>query len=122
MNNKGPHFRIVFYRTESGDAPVERFLDQLEVRSRRKALDSLALLEEFGNRLREPYSKAVGDGIFELRIRFAGDAARIFYFFFVGNQIVLTNGFVKKTMKTPKRELQKARTSKADYERRMRHE
>ena len=71
-----------------------------------------------GVALREPHSKAMGDGLFELRIKFSSDISRIFYFFVVDNRIVLTNGFVKKTMKTPKAEIELARKYKADYERR----
>ena len=44
------------------------------------------------------------------------------YFFFIGNKIVVTNGFVKKTQKTPQTELAKARKYKQDYERRHTHE
>ena len=83
---------------------------------------SLALLEEFGNQLREPFSKPIGDGIFELRIKFSSDITRIFYFFVVDNRIILTNGFVKKTPKTPKEEIELARKYKKDYERRNPHE
>lgn len=57
-------------------------------------------------------------GVFELRIKFASDITRIFYFFFVGHKIVLTNGFVKKTQKTPAHEIERALQYKADYERR----
>ena len=49
-----------------GTAPVEEFLDSLNIKMRNKALDSLLILEEFGNTLREPYSKSVGNGLFEL--------------------------------------------------------
>lgn len=102
-----------------GRKPVEEFIDSLPTKMQVKAFDSLAILEEFGNQLREPHSKPMGDGLFELRIKFASDISRIFYFFVVNNKIILTNGFVKKTMKTPRRELDRARTYKADYERRM---
>ena len=111
-------FSLDFYRTEDGKAPVEDFLDSLNVKMRNKALDSLSILEEFGNKLREPYSKSMGDGLYELRIKFAGDIARVFYFFVIGNRIILTNGFIKKDRKTPKLEIEKARKYKADYERR----
>lgn len=111
-------FDVEFYRLPSGDAPVQAFLDGLDYHMRAKALYSLSLLEEYGNQLREPYSKPMGDGLFELRVKFASDISRIFYFFVVGNKIVLTNGFIKKTMKTPKAELALARKYKADYERR----
>lgn len=64
-------FEIVFYRLPNGKAPVEEFMDSLNIKMRNKALDSLLILEEFGNSLREPYSKQIGDGLFELRIKLA---------------------------------------------------
>lgn len=51
-------------------------------------MHGLSLLEEYGNRLREPYSKHVGDGLFELRVMFASDITRIFYFYVVDNKII----------------------------------
>jgi len=83
-----------------------------------KALGSIEILAESGNSIREPYSKPIGNGLFELRIKFASDITRIFYFFYVGNKIVVTNGFVKKTQKTPPNEIKLAMKYKADYERR----
>lgn len=115
-------FTIEFYRLPSGDQPVAEFLDGLDTKMRAKALHSISILEEFGNSLREPYSKPMGNGLFELRIKFASDISRIFYFFVVDNKIILTNGFVKKTMKTPKAQLELARKYKADYERKHDHE
>ena len=115
-------FDIEFYRLESGKSPVEDFLDSLNSKMRNKAVRSLELLEEFGNTLREPNSKAMGDGLFELRIKFSSDITRIFYFFYVKNKIVLTKGFVKKTQRTPSAEIELARKYKADYERRHSHE
>lgn len=111
-------FDIEFYRLPSGKAPAREFLDSLEPRMRAKALYGLSILEEYGNALREPYSKSLGGGLFELRVKFSGDISRIFYFFVVGNKIILTNGFIKKTVKTPRSELDLARRYQADYERR----
>lgn len=115
-------FDIEFYQLPDGEKPVETFLDGLDKKMRAKALYGLAILKEFGNTLREPHSKPMGDGLFELRIKFASDISRIFYFFVVDNKIVLTNGFVKKTMRTPKSELDLARKYKTDYERRHNNE
>lgn len=115
-------FDIEFYQSPNGEKPVEDFLDGLDTKMRAKALHSIAILKEFGNNLREPHSKAMGGGLFELRIKFASDISRIFYFFVVDNKIILTNGFVKKTLKTPKAEIGLARKYKADYERRHNHE
>lgn len=115
-------FQVDFYTLPSGQKPVQQFLDSLPAKMRTKALYSLAILEEFGGTLREPHSKSLGDGLFELRVKFAGDISRIFYFFVVDNRIILTNGFIKKTAKTPKAELELARKYKLDYERRHPHE
>ena len=114
-------FEIEFYSLPNGEQPVRAFLDSLDSKMRAKTLYSLSILEEYGNQLREPYSKAIGDGLFELRVKFASDITRIFYFFVVNNKIVLTNGFVKKTAKTPKAELDLARKYKSDYERRAKN-
>jgi phage-related protein len=57
----------------------------------------------------------VKDGIFELRTIQGNNITRILYFFVVGKQIVLTNGFIKKTQKTPKKEIELALKYRDDY-------
>ena len=114
-------FTIELYELPNGKKPVAEFIKSLDTKMRVKAIDSISILEEFGTKLREPYSKALGDGIFELRIKFASDITRIFYFFYVDNKIILTNEFIKKTQMTPPAELDKAKKYKADYERRHPH-
>ena len=109
---------VEFYEKDDGEIPVRDFLRSLDKKMRAKAIKEIEILQEMGTALREPYSKPIQDGIFELRIKFSGDIARVFYFFIIGNKIVLTNGFIKKTQKTPKQEVGKAQTYKADYERR----
>ena len=109
-------FNVEFYDLPDGKKPVEIFLDSLNKNMRSKAVASLAILAERGNTLREPYSKSIGDGLFELRIKFASDITRIFYFFYVGNKIIITNGFVKKTQKTPPNQIKLAMKYKSEYE------
>jgi len=111
-------FKIEFYETETGKIPVKDFLIELPLHLRTKATQEINLLQELGNELREPYSKHIKNGVFELRVKFSNDIARIFYFFFVGEKIILTNGFIKKTQKTPTGEIEKALKYKKDYERR----
>lgn len=82
---------------------------------RAKLLVELDLLEENGPQLREPYSKHLEDGIFELRAKQGSDITRVLYFFFVGKKIVLTNGFTKKTQKTPRTEIAAAKKYRAEY-------
>jgi len=111
-------FEVDFYELPNGEKPVQNFLDSLDPNMRAKAVDNIAILSEYGNSLREPYTKMIEKGLFELRIKFAGDITRIFYFFIKGNRIILTNGFIKKTQKTPESEKAIARRYRADYERR----
>jgi phage-related protein len=72
----------------------------------------LEFLEEKGPALREPYSKSLEDGI----LKQGSDITRVLYFFVVGRKVILTNGFVKKTQKTPKREIERAKRYRADYQ------
>jgi phage-related protein len=111
-------YTIEFYEKENGHRPVEEFLDSLSPKLNAKALRDIDILAEKGRGLREPYSKHIISGLFELRTQFSGDIARIFYFFYIGDKIILVNGFIKKTQKTPEEELAKAFRYKVDYERR----
>lgn len=83
-----------------------------------KALQELTLLSEKGTDLREPHSKSLGEGLFELRIKIGSNISRCFYFFRRGRKIIVTNGFVKKSQRTPLRELKRARLFKKDWEER----
>lgn len=56
------------------------------------------------------------NGLYEIRVQFGNDIFRIFCFFDEGKLVVLTNGFQKKTQKTPKKEIEKALTIKEEYE------
>ena len=114
-------WQVLFYSKEDGSSPVEAFLNSLPVKAKAKSAREIGLLQDFGSNLREPYSKHLSDGIFELRIRFSSDNYRIFYFFCRGRTVILTNGFLKKTNKIPERELKKALIYKADFERRFPH-
>lgn len=80
-----------------------------------KIFKNLELLEIRGNELREPFSKHIEDGIFEIRNKVGNDITRIFYFFVIGQKIILTNGFIKKTQKTPKTEIALAKKYRNDY-------
>lgn len=56
------------------------------------------------------------NGLYEIRVQVGSDIFRIFCFFDKGNLIVLTNGFQKKSQKTPKQEIEKAIKIKEEYE------
>ena len=112
-------YEIILYDTEDGRCPVQELLDSLEPKLLAKTLRTIDLLEMNGPLLREPYSKPLGNGIFELRTKQGSDITRVLYFFIVGKKAVLTNGFIKKSQKTPKAEKELAKKYKSDYERGM---
>ena len=111
-------YEIILYDTEDGKCPMQELLDSLEPKLLAKTLRSIDLLEKNGPLLREPYSKSLEDGIFELRTKQGSNITRVLYFFFIGKKVILTNGFVKKSQKTLKAEKELAKKYKADYERR----
>lgn len=80
-----------------------------------KIVGGLEVLAEKGNMLREPYCKHLDDGIFELRCKVATDIARLLYFYHGGRIVVVTNGFIKKTQKTPAKEIRLAKARRKDY-------
>ena len=63
----------------------------------------IELLEDYGPDLKQPYSKHLEDGIFELRVKFSSNITRTLYFFAKGKRIILTNDFVKKHRKHQKK-------------------
>lgn len=108
-------FKIIFYNKPDGSEPVVDFLDSLDVKMRAKMLRTIMLLATNGTDLREPYSKPVGNGIFELRAKVGSDISRVLYFFFVGHKVILTNGFIKKTNKTPSGEIDRAKRYRIEF-------
>lgn len=110
-----PKFDVEFYETAEGDQPAREFMLSLDSKMRAKLTNMIALLQDNGYELREPYSKHLSEGIFELRTKVGSDITRVLYFFYVDHRIILTNGFVKKTQKIPPREIERAKKYRADY-------
>lgn len=100
---------VDFYYKSTGECPIQEYLDSLPLKLRAKTMRTIMLLEEFGTELRMPYSENIGDGIFELRSIVGNNITRVLYFFMEGNTAILTNGFTKKTQKTPVGEIEKAK-------------
>ena len=116
MRSRGNvEFTVEFYEDTNGDKPIEDFFLSLDIKMRAKLLGILEILEEKGNQLREPYSKYLEDGIFEIRGKIGTDITRVLYFFYYDGKIILTNGFVKKSQKTPPKEIQLAKKRRNNY-------
>lgn len=108
-------FSVEFYTKENGEKPAKDFLLSLDTKMRAKLVGIIGILEEKGNQLREPYSKHLTDGIFEIRGKVGTDITRILYFFYYEGRIILTNGFVKKSQETPKQEINLAKKYRKDF-------
>jgi len=112
VSNQHKHRTIIFYK----DYFQEFFVKQRD-KVKNKIIWTLELLEDI-QKVPETYLKHIEntDGLFEIRIQLGSDIFRIFCFFDRGNLVVLTNGFQKRTQKTPKQEIEKALKIKQEYE------
>ena len=108
-------FDVDFYALADGTKPAEEFIEGLPPKMMAKVLRSVHMLRLNGSELREPYSKHLDDGIFEVRAKVGTDISRVLYFFMVGRKAILTHGFVKKTQKTPPPEIDRAKKYRAEY-------
>lgn len=108
-------FEVEFYTKCNGEKPAKEFILGLDVKMKAKLLGIIDILEEYGTQLREPYSKHLDDGIFEIRGKVGTNITRELYFFYYEKRIILTNGFVKKTQQTPKNEIMLAKEFRKDF-------
>jgi len=108
-------FEISFFVKEDGSKPAKDFIKGLEPKMKAKMSRAVDMLEAVGNELREPYSKPLRDGIFELRAQIGTDISRVLYFFVVGRKAILTNGFIKKTQEAPPAEIERAIGYRLEY-------
>jgi phage-related protein len=94
-------------------------LDSLSGKQAAKVTWVLGLVEDLPIIPRQYFKKLIGtNDIWEIRIDSGNDTFRLLGFFERGNLVILTNGFAKKTEKTPANEIKLAETRKNDYLRR----
>jgi phage-related protein len=109
------NFIVEFFEKNDGTSPAKDFILSQNIKMRVKLFRTLELLEIKGNELREPYSKFLGDGIFEVRVKQGTNISRVLYFFISGKKIILTNGYVKKSQKTLPSEINLAKKYREEY-------
>lgn len=106
---------IEFFRTDSGRIPVEEFLDTLSDKVVQKIIAVLELVETQTAIPAKFFKKLSDTELWECRIRWESNIYRLFCFFDRDDKVVVTSGFVKKTQKTPQREIQKAEAYRRQY-------
>ncbi len=113
-------YTVEFYEDKNGNSQVLEFAEELRV----KAITSkdariqykqmsmyFELLSLKGTNMNDNITKHIEDGIWELR----PGINRVFYFFYNNNTYVLLHQFRKRTQKTPKSEIEKAKREREDY-------
>ncbi len=108
-------YACIFYETTDGRKPVEEFIESLEHDTRDKFIIKQQLLQDFGPQLRHPHTDHLGEGLFELRCKGKEGQIRVLIFLFYGKRIIFTHGFVKKTQKAPRKEIELAQERKRDF-------
>jgi len=108
--------KIVFYKTVSGNKPVEKFLDSLTGKQAQKVVWVLKLIEELEIIPKQYFKKLKGtDEIWEVRIQVGGNIFRILGFLYGKNLIVLNHAFSKKSQKITKKDIQLAEQRRQKY-------
>ena len=107
--------KVKFFRNSTGECPIEKFLDNLSAKQSRKITWVMRLIEEL-EKVPILYLKKLNDtdNIWEIRIQSASNIFRILGFF-DSNDFIVTNGFCKKTQKTPSNEIVLAEKRKHEY-------
>ena len=115
-------FKVFYYRDKDGKAPIEDYIQSLASKSDKdsriklkKIYEHIKYLSEVGQRARAPHAKHLDGEIWELRpIR-----VRILFAAWNGKDFILLHHFIKKTQKTPQREIDQAKRNLADYRERI---
>ena len=120
QNGDSMAYNIIFYEKQNGESELWNFLEKLRKKSAtnkdariqyKQASLYIELLQNNGTRLPDTVTKHIEENIWELR---PGNN-RIFYFFCDKTDFVLLHSFRKKTQKTPRREIEKAKAERNDY-------
>ena len=113
--NQGKRVPAIFYRTEAGGEPVREWLRGLSSEDRKTIGEDIKTVE-FGWPIGMPVCKPLGGGIYEVRSSLAQNRiARVFYIDRRGRMILL-HGFMKKTQKTPREDLELAKNNKSKHQ------
>ena len=116
-------FEVHFYEDKQGRQPIKEILIALRDKAQtgkdarvqyHKIIAYIRALENFGTRIGEPTVKHIGDDIWELRPL----SHRIFFFYWKENKFILLHHFIKKTQKTPPKEIEQARRNMQDFKER----
>jgi len=109
----GEIFSIEFYTAKDGSSPAEEWLESQPLKMQQKFAVLFKVLGDAGKIFNEQKFKHL-TGTNQL-FEFKADQGRVLCFFFIGKRVILTHGFLKKSDKTPKGEIERAENLKSDF-------
>ena len=107
--------KVTFYKTSEGKCPVAEFIDLQPVKVAQKIAWVLKAVQELEKVPATYFKKITNTDFCEVRIQIGGNIYRLLGFFYNGNIVILTNGFQKKTQKTPPGEIARAERIMTEY-------
>lgn len=107
--------KVTFYRTADGKCPAAEFIDSQSTKVALKIAWVLRAVQELEKIPKTYFRKITSTDFYEVRIEQGGNIYRLLGFFHNGNVVILTNGFQKKTQKTPKSEIEICKERMKDF-------
>ena len=108
-------WKVELLHLSNGSCPVYEFIASLVPDDRERVVKKLAQIEEHGPNLGKDYVKHISGEIYEFRFQIQAGIVRFFFFYEANHIIIITNGFQKKTIKTPAKEIELAKKYYRDY-------
>lgn len=108
---------VMYYMSEMGGVPTEKFIKKLKVEDRTKVKEVIAKVQTNGKDYLEHCSKSMehSPGLFELRISGNRIKLRLFYYYSEESSILITHGIIKRKGPVPETEKRKAEGYYAEW-------
>ena len=117
LKRQGKRVPAIFYRTEAGGEPVRERLRSLSQEDRKRIGEDIKTVE-FGWPVGMPVCRPLGEGVYEVRTSLGQNRiVRVLFYLDKRGRMVLLHGFIKKTQKTPREDLDLAKSNKAKHQR-----
>ena len=113
-------YKIEFYRDKDGNEPIAEYIRDLNAKAvtskehricHKKLIEYMEVLSQYGTRAGKPYLDHIHGDIWELR----PTNDRVFFFYWKDNAFLMLHHFIKKTQKTPAREIERAKRNLKDF-------
>lgn len=109
--------KFEYYESKDGQRPFENFLNQLPVKDAIKLLRVIKNTEDLGLEvaIRQKWIKKLEDNLYELRSIQGNNIQRGMYFKYENEKFIITHGFSKKSQKTPRKEIKRAKNFRTTF-------